>query len=116
MMRLCDVGVEAARAREESPRSLEIAALELHQAEVDERVDEGRAVFEREAQPRVRRLQITGGQRFDPGIVEGDRSSWQWSPGRTAGEQKSQGRPHLEGSAAGRSGCYASDIRMNSMS
>jgi hypothetical protein len=82
---LGDIRVQAPRTLERSARAFEVAALELDQPEVDERVDEAWAVFERDTEARVGSLEIAAGERLDAGVVEGDRLGGEGGAGRAAG-------------------------------
>ena len=73
VVRLGDVWVQAAGAGEQLAGALEIAPLQLDQALVGQRVDELRVVFEGQAEARVGRFQVPGGQRGDPGLIQGQR-------------------------------------------
>jgi hypothetical protein len=94
VVRLCHVGVRAPRSLEERARAREVAALELDEPEVHERLDEARAVLERQAEPRIGSLEVAARERFDAGGIEG-RGGWrQRDSGRAAGEGQEQKRPH----------------------
>src|SRR4051812_44367716 len=86
MVRLRHVRVETPGPLAEQPRALEVAALELDQAEIDERLDEVRAVFERDAQPSVCGLEVTLLERLHPRGIERGSLRWQRSTGRAAGK------------------------------
>jgi hypothetical protein len=94
VMRLRDVGVVAERslAQEAGPR--EVAALELDETEVHERLDEAGAVLERHTEASVRRLEVAVGERLDPRCVQGCGLRWEGSTGRAAGEKRDDPGSH----------------------
>ena len=71
-MRLGDVRVEAPRALEELMGPLEVPPLELHDAQVRERFDEARVVFERQVEARAGGLEIALREGLCAQAVEGD--------------------------------------------
>lgn len=92
VVRLRDVGVQPSCALEQHARSTEVAALELDQPEVHERVHEARAVLEGHAEARVRRFQVPALEGLDAGAVQPGCRGWKGGPGRAADEEPSHSK------------------------
>src|SRR5690349_13279708 len=95
------VRVQAPRAFEQGARACEVAALELDEAEVDERFDETRAVLERDAEVRVRGLEVALRERLHASRVQRRRGWRQGYAGRAADQSKQEQRAHGPASVSG---------------
>src|SRR6185369_15803343 len=70
---LGDVRVQAACSGQQLPGAFEVSALQLDQPLVGQRIHEFGAVLERQAEARVCRLQVAGGQGGHACLVQGQR-------------------------------------------
>ena len=70
VMGLGDIGIEAARALQQLAGTSEVAALHLDQRLIRQRLDEARAVLERQGKAGIGRFEIPGGQSLDTGPIE----------------------------------------------
>lgn len=90
VMHLSHIGIEATGSLQQLVGAREVAPLALDETQVDERLHEAGAVFQRETEPRVRGFQVPLGQRLRTAAIQFDGLGRQGSDTGAAADEEQE--------------------------